>query len=136
MTTICLKVEVDPIPKTLYMSNIPHTKDSVQHSVPVVNPRLLQIYWGQLRGDIYIQKNCIKGAAEEALGIFHQKIKPYWWNKEAEDKIKEKTITLVALLNKGDHSKEVCEVLNGQVKQEVINKKNTTAWTKWCEYVE
>jgi hypothetical protein len=71
-----------------------------------------------------------KRCTENALTNCYRKIKPYWWDKEVEDKMKnKKQLYLRYLRNKNDDSKAAYIVLNRQVKQEVINKKNT-AWSK------
>lgn len=70
-------------------------------------------------------KSCIKEAAEEALGREVQKTKKtYWWDREIEEKIKQKKEMYQKLLqNQDDETRTQYRRMNREVKQEVIRKK-------------
>lgn len=83
-------------------------------------------------------KACIKAAAEEALGIDNnQKYnRPYWWDREIEEKIRHKKEIYKKLLqSRDDETRAEYKRINRQVKQEVIKRKNKT-WEKKCDYID
>jgi hypothetical protein len=54
MTINHLKTGAEPTPETLHISNIPHTMDNVQHSVPIMNQPLSQTFTEACLGNKHI----------------------------------------------------------------------------------
>jgi len=80
MTTDCLKMGAEPTPQMLCISNAPHTMDSVQHNIHIMNQPLSQtireseryiLQYNPCCYDSWMLSSLLQGLfTENFLGIF------------------------------------------------------------------
>lgn len=82
-------------------------------------------------------KQCLHSAAEEALGKYEptKRNKPYWWDQEIEEQIKEKRkLHITYLNNKSDENKNKYKGAQAKVRKMITQRKNET-WERNCSRI-